>query len=260
MPKEISQLTGSAIQAKNIFLVLDYDGTLAEFAPTPDTIIPDPRIISLMQNLIAAPGITPAILSGRRLAHIQKLVPLQGMLLAGTYGIEMQLPDGQLLMRLSFSEIRPTIEKILIEWQALLEKREGFYLEDKGWSLAIHGRFANPDELPIIMNKAKHIVQNLHLSNEYRLSGDAMFLELAPATANKANAVDMILNKIVPDDALIIYAGDDAKDEEAFKVIIAKHGNAIKVCAVEVETLAQYRLARPHELLEWLRNLINNRK
>ena len=34
----------------------------------------------------------------------------------------------------------------LPRWQALVEGREGFYLEDKGWSLALHARFAPEKE------------------------------------------------------------------------------------------------------------------
>ena len=52
---------------ENLFLFLDYDGTLAEFAPNPDIVLPDDELIQLLTRLKANPKVDLAVVSGRRL-------------------------------------------------------------------------------------------------------------------------------------------------------------------------------------------------
>ena len=89
MDKKTARLTEIALEAETLRLFLDYDGTLDEFAPTPDIVLPNREVISILEQLVGAKGILPAVISGRRLAHIQKLLPVEGLLIAGTYGLEI---------------------------------------------------------------------------------------------------------------------------------------------------------------------------
>ena len=63
-----------------LWIFLDYDGTLAEFAPPPQHVLPDPEIIRLIESLTNLANVSVAVISGRRLDHVQKLVPVQGVL------------------------------------------------------------------------------------------------------------------------------------------------------------------------------------
>jgi trehalose 6-phosphate phosphatase len=65
-------------------LFLDYDGTLAELAPSPDHVTPDSEVIALVTELAEHPRIRLAVVSGRRLGHIEALLPISGAILAGT--------------------------------------------------------------------------------------------------------------------------------------------------------------------------------
>ena len=87
-------------EAERLQLFLDYDGTLAEFAPTPDDILPDPEVIEILTGLRDHPDIWVAVVSGRRLDHIRALLPIPGILLTGTYGIEAltPLPQGDVTL------------------------------------------------------------------------------------------------------------------------------------------------------------------
>jgi trehalose-phosphatase len=88
-------------------LFLDYDGTLAEFTRTPDVISPDPRVIELVRRLASSSRIRLAIVSGRRLGDIHALLPVTGIYLAGTYGIEIQTPEGEKIQRVDYALTRP---------------------------------------------------------------------------------------------------------------------------------------------------------
>ncbi|MEJ2207855.1 MAG: trehalose-phosphatase [Anaerolineae bacterium] len=262
--------------AASLRLFLDYDGTLADFAPTPDHVEPDPDLVALLRRLAAVPSLRVAILSGRRLSHVQKLVPVPGILLAGTYGLELRTPahdgPGERFDRLDYEAIRPVLETIKPRWAELMaaggdEARPGFYLEDKGWSLAIHARFADPDETEEVLARARRFATETieaHDGELFRLLGGHKFLEIGPRLAHKGRTIDYLLD-LPPDHpagylaawpgAPLLYVGDDDKDEEAFEVIQARGGTAIVVMSRPRETRADYRLESPADTRRWLRAL-----
>lgn len=256
-------------------LFLDYDGTLSDFAPTPDIVEPDPDLVALLHRLARAPAIRTAIISGRRLSHVQKLAPVPGILLAGTYGIELLTPShsglGRRIDRLDFDAIRPVLEIIKPRWAELIAgdpSRTGFYLEDKGWSLALHARFADPDETDEVLSAARRRATDAVQSRApdlFRLLGGHKFLEIGPRLAHKGRTIEYLLD-LPPGhpaahlaewpDASLLYLGDDDKDEEAFEVIQARGGTAIVVMHRPRETRADYRLESPADTRHWLRALL----
>jgi trehalose-phosphatase len=247
-------------RAARLWLFLDYDGTLADFAPTPEVVIPDPALGNLLTRLEQDPRIRPAIISGRRLSHVQRLVPIPGILLAGTYGIELQTPEGGRIDRLSFDEIRPTLERLKPCWADLLAGKEGFFLEDKGWALALHARFADDRETEQVLASARRsAVEAMEDGSPalFRLLGGHKFLEIGPKLAHKGQTVDYLLEQYRWPGALPLYLGDDDKDEEAFGVIKARGGIAVVVAAQPRQTKADFRLAAPSAARRWLQTLLS---
>lgn len=241
---------------QKIWLFLDYDGTLANFSPNPDVIQPDDELIDLLSRLTDHPHLHTAIVSGRRLGHIQALVPIKGIWLAGTYGIEMRTPDGCRLDMLPYDTVRPIIEQIKPDWQVLLQDNQNFYLEDKGWSLAIHGRFAPEKEAEKILAKARQIANKHMVQNMLHLLGGNKFLEVCPIIAAKTKAIEYIMkNEPVPG-SIPVYIGDDDKDELAFSTILEHGGIPIVVASEERTTQAGYRLASPQHVRAWLEDLL----
>ena len=93
-------------KAERLWLFVDYDGTVAEFAPTPDYIAPVQDVVDLMTRLAQHPGLRVAVVSGRRLEHVRSLLPVPGILLGGAYGIELQTPQGEHIERVTYSAVR----------------------------------------------------------------------------------------------------------------------------------------------------------
>ena len=169
MDYETRTLTQKVSKAKVLRLFLDYDGTLTEFAPSPNIVSPNKEVISLLKRLVKNKEILPAVISGRRLGHIQKLLPVPGLLMGGTYGVEIQLPNGELCSRLSLPQFRPALENLLPYWQAIIADKEGMVLEDKGYSLALHGRLASQAEAEKTLAEASEIVKTINPGNNFQL-------------------------------------------------------------------------------------------
>lgn len=259
MPPDLPEIPIQVREAERLLLFLDYDGTLADFAPTPDVIRPENEVIHRVTALAARPDITVVVLSGRRLAHILDLLPVEGIWHAGSYGVEMSTPEQATLERLPFNQLRPTLDRLRPLWEQLLHERKGFYLEDKGWSLALHARFAEEVEAEAVLEQARREAARAALEGSFAILGGHKFLEIAPKLANKGSTVKYFLQSPELAGALPVYLGDDDKDEVAFTVVRAAGGVAVKV-GHRGETIAQIQLDGPLQARRWLDLLLEARE
>lgn len=213
------------------------------------------ELIELLTRLKDSPSMQPAVLSGRRLEHILRLVPVHGILLAGTYGIELRLPGGGRENRLVFSQIRPALDKLKPHWERLISGGNGFYLEDKGWTLAIHARFVDDKDAETVIQAARVLAERSLDGRVFRIIGGHKFLEAGPLLANKGSALEYFLERFPAGDAELVYVGDDDKDEEAFKVVNQHGGTAIVVSREPRQSYAALRLENPQDVRKWLESL-----
>jgi trehalose-phosphatase len=262
MTQALESLTECVLAAPRIRLFLDYDGTLAEFAPTPDIIEPDPELADLITRVAAHPRILASVVSGRRLEHVEELLPVPGILKAGTYGVEMTLPDGTPLARVDRTIIRPVLDEVKSGWSALLTGRPGYFLEDKDWAIAIHGRHAEDGEEEEVLQTGQAEAQAAlarlapEIAGQFRILGGYKFVELGPNLANKGKTIAYLLDERPWQDALPLFLGDDDKDEEAFEIIKQRNGMALLVNRTPRETHADARVPTPQDARDWLEELL----
>ncbi len=241
-----------------LWLFLDYDGTLADFAPTPNIVSPDPDLVALLDQLARLPHLRLTVISGRPLALLRSLLPLSaGILMAGSYGLEIQTAAGARLDRLSLDQIRSPLEELKPLWETLIANHNGYYLEDKGWTIALHARYAPDEEAEIILASAHGLIPPSIRNGQYRILTGHKFLEVGPAAAHKGLTVDYLLEWEPWPHAGLIYAGDDIRDEEAFGHVQVHKGLTILVAPEERPTLAQCRLPNPAALRAWLRTFLS---
>jgi trehalose 6-phosphate phosphatase len=240
-----------------VWLFVDYDGTLANLAPTPAHIMPDAEVIDLVSDLVHHPSIRVAVVSGRRLQDLEKLVPVTGIVLAGTYGVQIRTPQGETFHRVEFDAIRPALMGLRLRWQRLIAGRPGFFLEDKGWAVALHARFAPDEEAVAILSQAEPMAAHTASSGQFRVLGGHKFLEIAPRQADKGMTVEYLLDRYVWPGALPLYLGDDDKDEAAFVAIQRLGGVALVVGRERQDTNADGYLTSPQAARDWLRGLPN---
>ena len=254
-----AELTRWALAAEHVWLFLDYDGTLVDFAPTPEHIEPQHEVINLLERLAHKPGVRITVLSGRRLHHVRLLLPVSEIFLAGTYGVELLTPSGETIHRVDFDAIRPALETIKPRWAKNIYGRDGFFLEDKGWTLALHARFARDEVAEEVLAHARQAVDSELLTDQFRILGGHKFLEVAPRLASKKETVAYLLDQYPLANACLVSIGDDDKDEEAFPLIHACQGIAIKVrqhSQAGRPTEADFFFESPTETLQWLETLL----
>ena len=237
-----------------VFLFLDYDGTLAEFAPNPDIVLPDKKLINLLLDLRNHPQVELAIVSGRRLGHIRNLVPLGGLWLAGSYGVELIDPQGNEINLLEYEKLRPKLENVKPDWESLVQDRNEFYLEDKGWSIAIHANGKDQNEVAFVIEQANKV----KVPKGFILQGNDHFIELCPPEADKGKAIRYLMNANQKKDQVPIFLGDEERDESAFEAVKALGGTAILVAERPYASKADYYIPNPKMVRHWLKSFVNS--
>jgi trehalose 6-phosphate synthase/phosphatase len=243
-------------EGRRPWLFLDYDGTLVPIARAPHEAVPDAELLALLARLAKATAFRTVLLSGRPLADLKQIADGTGLTLAGLYGLEVQLPDGRVIRRADPDAVRPVVERIRRAWSDRIGSREGFLLEDKGLSIALHARFADPSEAADVLEAARRDAEPQLAEGDLRLLGGDRFLEAAPAEADKRLAVDWLIDRFAGGRAYPVYFGDDDKDEEAFDAVRCRGGLPVIVGNRQERTRALLRLNSPGDVRMWLEDLL----
>ena len=115
--------------------VFDFDGTISEFASSPDEAEIHPACRDLLRDLAALPLHRVAILSSRRLDDVIARVDIPGLFLGGGSGMEWRRPTGERFLAdpNQAARLRTSRQAILPNLR-ILEQIPGIELEDKQWS------------------------------------------------------------------------------------------------------------------------------
>lgn len=231
----------------NWALFLDFDGTLAEIAETPDTVRVEPDLVTTLQRLINWLDGAVALISGRPIADLDRIVtPLRPMA-AGLHGLERRFGD--------HVECAPENEGAL----ELLRRRlkhfaaahPGVLIEDKGAAIALHFRRV-PELADACRREMEEAAQELP---EIRLLAGKMVIEAKSDGRHKGDAIRAFMAEPPFAGRIPVFAGDDTTDEDGFAVVNELGGITIKIGVGE--TQGHYRADNVAEFLKWLHGLPN---
>src|ERR1700710_1764627 len=122
-------------------LLLDIDGTLLDFAPTPREVWVPPGLRETLNHLLERTSGALALVSGRSLNDIDLIFAPEEFPAVGGHGAEMRIGlDAE-----AVASHAPLMDKELKRRLAAIAKLSpGILLEDKGYSLALHYRLGAP--------------------------------------------------------------------------------------------------------------------
>lgn len=232
----------------DIALFLDVDGTLVDFAERPDAVVVDAALPALLRTLWRHLDGALALVSGRPLRGIDKLLGLDEVAAAGLHGAELRYPNGRLVLA---SEESPRMGSLRQQADALAIAHPGILVEHKHDAVALHYRNA-PDAGPLVRTEAEALL--LQAGPAYELQPGNHVVELKPAAANKGTAVDALMRTPPFAGRAAWVLGDDLTDEHAFACANALGGVSI-IVGPRRPTLARHALADPHAVRTWLAEL-----
>ncbi len=238
---------------KPIAVLLDFDGTLAPIAETPEEaeILPLSRYALARLGALPHRGVVTAIISGRMLANLHTKVDWDGTCLAGTHGLEIEC-GGLAHVNDEAERAAPQLVEFARKLSVDLPNFPGAWAEVKQLGVAVHYRQMEEDKLPELRTAVENAMQGYE---KLTLREGKKVLEALPAVDwNKADAVRYILQRTGhPTGALVAYFGDDVTDEDAFREVNDLGGVSVKVGGGE--TAAKAVIEGPSDVAAFLQAL-----
>jgi trehalose-phosphatase len=231
--------------ASLIALFLDFDGTLAQFAPRPEDVSVDAHIRQTLRTLVRNPRFRVWVISGRRQADVRARVDIPRIRCLGLHGWE-----GRNGIASSVEAAARALLTVSSHISQALRGIRGIWIEDKAYALAVHYRDATLNDVL----RSRILLEDLLTPFAARLrmlEGKDVWEILPKELGDKGTAVRSELADL-PERALAIYVGDDEVDEPAFSAL--KNGITVRV-GRGAKSRARYRLAGIPQVREFLDRL-----
>ena len=221
---------------------LDYDGTLAPIVDDPEAAVPHPDVPALLRRLEAQFPVW--IVTGRDLRALSSFLdqPLNAI---GLHGAQEGTVGGE-VKHLMSDEAAQALRAL----RQSIPSVDGLDVEEKDQAFAVHYRsVVDEDEALDRLSTWLDAMPSML---------DAIWgkkvVEVRPENLTKGTAVRRIANE--HPDHTPVYLGDDTTDEDAFEALLAMDRDAVTVRIGDEETRADYRLAGPDEVVEYLRQYV----
>jgi len=212
---------------------LDFDGTLAPFRMDPSAVMLPSGGNELLARFVEACGGAVAVVSGRRIEDLDRMMAPLKPVAGGLHGVEMRVAADAAIERRPPS---PSIAEARARLIASLADTPDIRLEDKGAALVLHFR-GNEHLEELARDIANGAVAGL--DGLIVVPGHAIF-EIRMAGVDKGAIVDMFMARPPFVGRHPVFLGDDTTDEDGFAGAARHGGYGIKVGSGD--TIARYRL------------------
>lgn len=224
--------------------LLNIDGTLVDFAASPDDAQVPPRVLRLLMQLRERTGGALALVSGRDTDSIDRLFYPLHLPAAGVHGGQLRFFGG--LRRTARSTM--AIEDIARAARTLARGRPGLLVEMKqGLAVALHYRCAPDARLEI----EEFAAQMLERHPGICVAAGNQMVEIRGEGYDKGRAVDALMESQPFRGRVPVYLGDDVTDEDAF-LACRRHGGHGILVGEPRATHACFQLDGVDAALAWL--------
>lgn len=223
-------------------LFLDLDGTLAPIAARPEDVRPDRVRNALLRRLSQRLGGRLAVVSGRSIDDVDRILDASIIAIAGVHGLERRNAAG----RVASAEPHPELDRVYAAMETFVKERPGAHLEFKMLGVALHYRLA-----PAAADDALELARRLAWSTGMKLQQGNMVVELRSPGADKGVTVRSYMAEQPFVNGVPIFVGDDLTDEDGFAAAEDLGGVGVLV-GPDRATSASARLPNVDAVSSWL--------
>jgi trehalose 6-phosphate phosphatase len=239
-------LRGRFIPERALALFLDVDGTLLEFAASPDAVRVPAALRNTLELALQREGGALALVSGRSLDDLDRLFAPSQFPVCGQHGFERRDAHGSVSRaKVDHRLLEPVREQL----RARLDRHGGLVLEEKTTALALHYRRALH-----LQREAGEIMESAAatLAPHYRLRTGKCVFELTPACCSIRAAIELYMSEVPFAGRTPVFVGDEDTDEEGFDAVNALGGYSISV-GRQPRSAARFQFASVSGVIAWLR-------
>ena len=203
-------------------VLLDLDGTLIEFAATPDAVIVPPELPGILRALRGRLGDAVAIVTGRPIAQVNALLGDAPYAVAGEHGTALRRAPGAAI---AFSPLPALPAGWALRAQQAASAHDGALYEPKAHGFVLHFRRASGAG-PALRAAAESI---LATHPDFMLMPASMAWEVKPRAADKGVAVRALMAQAPFAGRRPVYIGDDVTDEDGIRAAQDMGGIGLKM-------------------------------
>lgn len=275
--EEVDLLADALGAAREVFLFLDYGGTLAPGVPG-ELIHPEPGVLEKLEQLGDEDFFSVFVLSGRTVSELRSMLGIDNVGLIGQRGFEIQRKHSEIEYPVDPESLGGLIHHLELGAHGRLQRFRGLKIENRGFALALHLNHGDPVMDRDASREFLGLVRDIDIHHQLEVLYGDRTVEARMAGWHKCDAVRHILQSADVDDTLAIYIGDDVTDEEAFESVRdwadddaysepwftagsedeeqePPHALTILVAERPRPTMASLFVRGPHEVYEFLSSL-----
>ena len=253
-----SDVVRAVAEASRTGVILDFDGTISEIAPTPELAVIHPRISKTLPGAVDKYEVV-SVLSGRAVRDVASRVAVRGINYVGNHGAE-SIVNGQLRV---LSASAPAGIAQALEYIRRTVDVPGIVYEDKRFSASIHYR--QVEDVQLTERQLRRALTRAPGSDMLDTFWGRRVLELRPATAiTKGDAIAYLAAQYSLD--ALVFVGDDTTDIDGMRRLPTLQGvKAVGVAVASTETpellleAADYCVSGVDEVADLLELLVNLR-
>jgi trehalose 6-phosphate phosphatase len=232
--------------AARIALFLDVDGTLIDFAARPDAVHVPADLPDLLAGAERRLGGALALLSGRSIADLDRLMAPLRLRAIGLHGAEMRATADA-----PTTTTTPLPAALVAEVRELLAAFPGTMLEEKGPSVAVHYRAAPAfgRELRAALARFVRGVASLGLE---LMAGELVY-EIKPAGFDKGSALARVMDLAPFAGRRPVFVTDHEIDQAGLAAAASLGGCGLSVGRQLPGAMAWFR--HPAAVRAWLKDL-----
>lgn len=207
---------------RNAALLLDLDGTLLDFAATPDGVVVPAGLADTLRAIRGQLGGALAVITGRTIEKIDALLQDVPHAIAGEHGGAVRhRPDAPI----ERPDLKAPPQAWLEQVARLVEAHPGTRFETKPRGFTMHFRLA-PESGPAIHAALTELIAD---SADFHLLQGQMMWEVRPAGVDKGHAVERVMQRPPFHGRVPVFIGDDVTDEDGLRVARAMGGAGLWV-------------------------------
>ncbi len=223
----------TAVRPRDTAFFLDVDGTLLGFKDRPADVVADADLQVLLKCLVAASGGAVALVSGRMVSDLDRIMAPLVLPAAGVHGADLRFADGR---RVLFEGT--AVAAVRAAADSFVACHEGLTIEDKGGTtFAIHFR-----RVPELAAAVGQFLDQAVSGHDLMVQHGKMVAEVKPRGCHKGLAIEALMGSSPFAGRRPLFVGDDLTDEHGFVSVNQAGGVSIKVGHAEEETTAHHRL------------------
>ncbi|MFL6451595.1 MAG: bifunctional alpha,alpha-trehalose-phosphate synthase (UDP-forming)/trehalose-phosphatase [Bryobacteraceae bacterium] len=245
-----ARLIDSYREATKRLLLLDYDGTLVNFAARPHDARPDEELKRILTRLTSHEANQVYVISGRKAADLDRwLGSVPNLGLSAEHGARWRMPSSvQWQGRKADTKWKDSVGPIL---QHFADRTPGSLIEEKEFALVWHYRATEPEFGDWLATELVAMLEGMLAETELRAYRGHKIVEVKPMWANKGSFARELLSPYSEAD-FVIGIGDDRTDEDLFTEL---PGWAWSIHIGSGPTKARFRIPDTREVRRLLQQL-----